>query len=42
MAEKNDKDKKKEEKKDPFDEIMDILSTYEEGMDPRSTKEYEN
>lgn len=37
-----DKDKKKEEKKDPFEEIMEILESYEEGTTPRSTREYEN
>ncbi len=36
------KEKKKEEKKDPFDQIMDILDSYEEGLPPRSTNEYEN
>lgn len=36
-----EKDKKKE-KKDPFDQIMDILESYEEGLPPRSTIEYEN
>lgn len=36
------KDKEKKEKKDPFEEIMDILDSYEEGTTPRSTREYEN
>lgn len=33
---------KKKEKKDPFEQIMEILDSYEEGLPPRSTVEYEN
>ncbi|GEM_PF-2997336 len=39
MTDKKPEDKKK--KKDPLEEIMDILDSYEEGMTPRTDKDYE-
>ena len=35
MAEKKDEKKKK----DPYDEIMDILGRYEDGLSPRTQEE---
>lgn len=37
-----EKKEEKKKEKDPFDEIMEILNTYEEGLSPRSSQEYEN
>ena len=39
MTRKTSDEKKK--KKDPFDEILDILDEYEEGTVPRTGKDYE-
>ncbi len=39
MTTKKPQDKKK--KKDPFEEIIDILDSYEEGTTPRTGKDYE-
>jgi len=35
------KDKKKQKKKDPLEEVIDILQSYEEGCVPRNEKDYE-
>jgi len=32
---------KQEKKKDPYQEIIDILQSYEEGYSPRDTTDYE-
>ena len=38
MTTKKSEDKKK---KDPFEEVLDILDSYEEGTTPRTGKDYE-
>lgn len=40
MTTKQPEDKKKK-KKDLFEEVIDILNEYEEGMTPRTGKDYE-
>lgn len=37
----NNKKKKEQTTKDPFDEIMEILDKYEEGYVPRDLSDYE-